>query len=53
MLASKTRVTEKLFLAGDTQLNGSLNAAIISGERAAFGVMDAISNAISSESGWS
>ncbi|MFT7229716.1 MAG: protoporphyrinogen oxidase [Bacteroidia bacterium] len=43
MLASETRLTASVFLAGDTQLNGSLNAAMISGERAALGVLEAIS----------
>ena len=50
MLASETRLTTSLFLAGDTQLNASLNAAIISGERAALGVIETLSSAISSES---
>tara|TARA_B100000809_G_scaffold72567_2_gene70300 strand:+ start:3667 stop:4917 length:1251 start_codon:yes stop_codon:yes gene_type:complete len=39
-LPSETTLTNKLFLAGDTQLNGSLNAAMISGERAAMGVIE-------------
>ncbi len=43
MLPSETRLTSKLFLAGDTQLNGSLNAAMISGERAALGIIEVIS----------
>ncbi len=43
MLPSETRLTANLFLAGDTQLNGSLNAAMISGERAALGVIDELS----------
>ena len=33
-----------IFLAGDQQLNGSLNAAIISGEQAAYGVIKSIQN---------
>ena len=45
MMPSETRLTNSLFLAGDTQLNGSLNAALISGERAALGVIEAISSA--------
>ena len=45
MMPSETRLTDSLFLAGDTQLNGSLNAALISGERAALGVIEAISSA--------
>jgi protoporphyrinogen oxidase len=40
---SETRLTFHIFLAGDTQLNGSLNAAMISGERAALGVINLIS----------
>ena len=41
---SETRLTNSIFLAGDTQLNGSLNAAIISGERAALGMLEVISS---------
>ncbi|WP_405414540.1 NAD(P)/FAD-dependent oxidoreductase [Maribacter sp. Asnod1-A12] len=37
---SETRLTETIYLAGDIQLNGSLNAAIIAGERAALGVLE-------------
>jgi len=44
MMPSETRLTNGLFLAGDTQLNGSLNAAMISGERAALGVIESISD---------
>jgi hypothetical protein len=40
MLPSETRLTTTIFLAGDTQLNGSLNAAIVSGEKAALGVVE-------------
>jgi protoporphyrinogen oxidase len=43
MLASETRLTETIFLAGDLQLNGSLNAAMIAGERAALGVIETAS----------
>lgn len=39
MSPSKSGLTDRLFLVGDTQLNGSLNAAMISGERAAIGVI--------------
>ena len=42
MLPSETRLTTTVFLAGDTQLNGSLNAAMISGERAALGVIETL-----------
>ena len=40
----QTCLTENIFLAGDTQLNGSLNAAIISGEKAAMRVIEKLSN---------
>ena len=43
VLPAKTCLTAQLFLAGDTQLNGSLNAAMISGERAALGVIEELS----------
>lgn len=39
-LPSQTRLTDTIFLAGDLQLNGSLNAAMIAGEKAALGVLD-------------
>ena len=39
---SETQLTGGVFLAGDIQLNGSLNAAMISGERAALGVIEKI-----------
>ncbi len=42
MLPSETRLTETIFLAGDTQLNGSLNAAMIAGERAALEVINSL-----------
>lgn len=42
MQASETRLTETIFLAGDHQLNGSLNAAMIAGEKAALGVIERI-----------
>ncbi|MGJ8759381.1 MAG: FAD-dependent oxidoreductase [Polaribacter sp.] len=44
MAPLETRLTRGVFLAGDTLLNGSLNAAIISGEKAALGVIETISN---------
>ena len=46
MMSSETRLTNSIFLAGDTQLNGSLNGAMISGERAALGVIDSITTPI-------
>ncbi|WP_299210648.1 NAD(P)/FAD-dependent oxidoreductase [uncultured Dokdonia sp.] len=42
MAPSEARLTSSIFLAGDTQLNGSLNAAMIAGERAALGVLESI-----------
>lgn len=47
MLPSETRLTSSLFLAGDTQLNGSLNAAMISGERAALGIIEVLASTMS------
>ena len=43
---SETRLTESIFLAGDIQLNSSLNAAILAGEKAALGVIESIENTI-------
>ncbi|WP_116769132.1 NAD(P)/FAD-dependent oxidoreductase [Maribacter litoralis] len=37
---SETRLTETIYLAGDVQLNGSLNAAMLAGESAAHGVLE-------------
>ena len=37
--SSETKLKSTIFLAGDQLLNGSLNAAMISGERAAMGVI--------------
>lgn len=42
LMPSETRLTERIFLAGDYLLNGSLNAAMLSGEMAAKGVLEAI-----------
>lgn len=39
---SETQLTDSVFLAGDHLLNGSLNAAMISGERAALAVIEKI-----------
>ncbi len=44
MAPSETQLLGQIFLAGDTRLNGSLNAAMISGERAALGVLDALNS---------
>ncbi|WP_027075977.1 NAD(P)/FAD-dependent oxidoreductase [Maribacter antarcticus] len=46
MAPSETRLTSKTFLAGDQLLNGSLNAAMLSGERAANAVIEAINESI-------
>jgi protoporphyrinogen oxidase len=40
--STETQLTSNIFLAGDQLLNGSLNAAMISGERAALGVIKTI-----------
>ena len=37
---SETMLTHSILLAGDTQLNGSLNAAMLAGEAAATGVLE-------------
>jgi protoporphyrinogen oxidase len=42
MSSSESQITEAVFLAGDIQLNGSLNAAMLSGEKAAEGIIDVI-----------
>ncbi len=42
MLPSETKLTNCIFLAGDTQLNGSLNAAMISGEKAALDMLQTL-----------
>ena len=41
---SQTGLADNIFLAGDSQLNGSLNAAIVSGEDAAMRVIEKLSN---------
>ena len=41
---SETRLTTQTFLAGDVQLNGSLNAAMLAGEASALGVIEALGN---------
>lgn len=38
----KTKVSSTIFIAGDQLLNGSLNAAMLSGEKAAIAVIDTI-----------
>ncbi len=42
MMPSETQLTSSIFLSGDTQLNGSLNAAMLAGERAAMAVVEAL-----------
>ncbi|MEM6686389.1 MAG: FAD-dependent oxidoreductase [Bacteroidota bacterium] len=46
MSPSETRLTTQVFLAGDVQLNGSLNAAMIAGEAAALGIIEALGNMV-------
>ncbi|MEM6719440.1 MAG: FAD-dependent oxidoreductase [Bacteroidota bacterium] len=46
MSPSETRITTQVFLAGDVQLNGSLNAAMIAGEAAALGVIEALGSIV-------
>ena len=41
MMPSETQLTNRIYIAGDTQLNASLNAAMIAGERAALAVVEA------------
>jgi len=41
--SEETQVSSHIFLAGDTRLNGSLNAAMLAGESAALGVVNAVS----------
>ena len=43
---SETRLTACTFLAGDQLLNGSLNAAMVSGEMAAHAVIETINESI-------
>ncbi|WP_282067838.1 NAD(P)/FAD-dependent oxidoreductase [Olleya namhaensis] len=42
MLPADTKFSDRVFLAGDTQLNGSLNAAMLSGEKAALHIIQTI-----------
>ncbi|RMB60902.1 FAD-dependent oxidoreductase [Dokdonia sinensis] len=46
---SETQIKENVFLAGDYLLNGSLNAAMISGERAAQGALEKLGHIIETE----
>jgi len=42
LLPTETRLTNTIFLAGDQLLNGSQNAALLSGERAALGLLETL-----------
>ncbi|KEY19740.1 NAD(P)/FAD-dependent oxidoreductase [Kaistella antarctica] len=42
LIPSESRYSNQIFLAGDTLVNGSLNAAMLSGESAAFAVIEAL-----------
>ena len=44
--SSETKLKATVFLAGDQLLNGSLNAAMISGERAALGVIQTLEDGL-------
>jgi protoporphyrinogen oxidase len=44
--STETKLKSTLFLAGDQLLNGSLNAAMISGERAALGVIQTLEDGL-------
>jgi hypothetical protein len=43
---TETKLTSTVFLAGDQLLNSSLNAAMISGERAALGVIKTLEDGL-------
>ncbi|MDG2151872.1 MAG: FAD-dependent oxidoreductase [Polaribacter sp.] len=44
--STETKLTSSIFLAGDQLLNGSLNAAMIAGERAAMGVIGTLQDGV-------
>jgi hypothetical protein len=44
--STETKLKATIFLAGDQLLNSSLNAAMISGERAAFGVIQTLDDGL-------
>jgi len=44
MQPSETQLLPGIYLAGDEQLNGSLNAAMIAGEKAALAIIESITN---------
>ncbi len=43
-IPAETKYSENIFLAGDTLVNGSLNAAMLSGESAALAVIELVNN---------
>ncbi len=43
---TETKLTNTIFLAGDQLINGSLNAAMISGERAALGIIKTLEDGL-------
>ena len=46
MQPSETQILPGIFLAGDEQLNGSLNAAMISGEKAALAIIESMAQGV-------
>ncbi|PHR94720.1 MAG: oxidoreductase [Leeuwenhoekiella sp.] len=46
MAPSETQLINGIFLAGDQQLNGSLNAAMMAGERAALGLIQTLEGGV-------
>ena len=44
--STETKLKETIFLAGDQLLNGSLNAAMVTGERAAMGVIQTLEDGL-------
>ena len=46
MAATETQLTNGIFLAGDQQLNASLNAAMMAGERAALGLIQSLEGGV-------
>ena len=39
---TETKLNDRIYLAGDTLLNASLNAAMVSGEKAAIGLIEGL-----------
>ncbi len=46
IMPSETKITTTIFLAGDVLLNGSLNAAMLSGESAALGIVETLEDGL-------